>query len=108
MPDFLTDCAIAAEKLSFCSVRSVIGLERLIWRGRGTPRSLDRNVWSSRLPSGTIFRAKFVIKVLSESYSVVAGNPHMGQQVITIIESSRIMIENLHSMYRCVGQFPST
>ena len=66
-------------KSSFCSVPNPMGRERLMWSGRGAPRSLVRKECSSDgSSSGSPFSFEMILD--NNSYSAVAGYPQSGQQ----------------------------
>jgi hypothetical protein len=79
-----TDDALMARsrdttKGSLSSVEKPMGLERLIWSGRGAPRSLVRKEFILRHVSPgdeTVFKDE--INAVNEQYSVVEGYPQLG------------------------------
>jgi len=80
MPDDLMAKPSDVTKSSLCSVAKPIGRERLIWSGRGAPRSLAKNELTLEAsPGGSPF-FKFDINLDNDSYSVVAGFPRSSQQ----------------------------
>lgn len=69
-----------ATKGSFSSVEKPIGLERLIWSGKGAPRSLVKKEFILRLVSfGGEIVFKDEINAVNELYSFVEGYPQLGQ-----------------------------
>lgn len=74
-------CTIDVTNSSFCSVTKPIGRDRLMWRGRGAPRSLVKKEWIFvalllGASSGCINDVNFDKASLSEG----EGYPELNQQ----------------------------
>jgi hypothetical protein len=69
-----------ATNSSFCSVEKPIGRERLMWSGRGAPRSLVRNELTWEASPGGRPSLKSEINFDNDPYSAVAGYPQSSQQ----------------------------
>lgn len=99
----LTDDALIARsrdatKRSFSSVEKPMGLERLIWSGKGAPSSLvKKEVILRAVCSDGESVFKDDINAVNELYSVVEGYPRLGQPMASqeIVDKK---VWNLHSM----------
>jgi hypothetical protein len=80
MPEDLMADSRDATKPSFCSVEKPIGRERLMWSGRGAPRSLVKNELTLEASPGGRPSFKFEISLDNDPCSVVAGYPQSSQQ----------------------------
>lgn len=73
IPEIFTAFSNEVKKVSFTSLENPIVRERLTCNGRGTPRSLVKNVWMSNLLNDTTFE----IRVDKRPDSIVEGYPRM-------------------------------